>query len=780
MAVDQDQRPSFYQEQYLGPEDLTATVEYGRIHQARHMLGAHTWGIAIGLQLIEKPSPAGNNQVDVFVTPGYAWDGFGRTLVALAPYKVSSALFQDIAYDASIDDPNQSGDSKPGRPVQVWLRYTEQPNTPTASGFQMCDVGSQMSRVQETFVLEIDPAVERDPITIGGKQVEADQALITFDPTAPPIVDASIPQQALPDDDAETVWLVPVGFVRWLPSQIAGQPGSFQQRTPKDIEKAESVRQYIGVVAGSVEAAGQNIEVKRRKDDFSTILSDDLLWIRGKLRIEDDLNLYGGKLTFLNKIGKDDGVPLLLQRAQQTDPNTFQQLTSLQVEIGKDNKGNNLFSAGPLDGSGNFVSVFNVLDSGKVGIGTTTPLKPLGIRGSGQAEELLGFEDAAGNTKWHINQNLGGNNSGLNFAETGVADARLFIKAGGNVGLGTAAPVGRLTLAGLQPAQGTLTLFSPTADIEYDGGNDQLFLFRANSNASTAFVGGKIGIGTTAPTNRLHVADANGIRQNRLYLSGDAGWSSVTYNAYHDALGSQWTFPDPTHPATTVEMDDFGGRSRFDIWTTTSTASTQWVQRFHIDGETGNIGINAPAPDGRLTIFGDAVHGTVSFFPAGADIQYDGGVDGIFWFVGHNNAKTAFLGGNFGVNVGNPLAPLDVLGDVRISGDITANGNNYPSDLRLKRDISPIDRALETLLRLRGISFRWDNPDKRAAQPGPQMGLIAQEVEKVFPDWVKDGVDGYKVVSQQGFVALLIEAIRELNRQLQAVTERLEPCQQPE
>src|SRR6266536_5503169 len=102
MAVDQDQRPSFYQEQYLGPEDLTATVEYGRIHQARHVLGAHTWGIAIGLQLVEKPSPAGNNQVDVFVTPGYAWDGLGRTPVALAPYKVPSMLFQDIDFDASV------------------------------------------------------------------------------------------------------------------------------------------------------------------------------------------------------------------------------------------------------------------------------------------------------------------------------------------------------------------------------------------------------------------------------------------------------------------------------------------------------------------------------------------------------------------------------------------------------------------------------------------------------------------------------------------------------
>src|ERR1041385_8449220 len=131
MAVEQDQRPSFFQGQYLGPEDLTATVEYGRIQQARHSLGAHTWGIAIGLQLLEKPSPAGNNQVDLFLTPGYAWDGFGRSIVVLAPAKVSPQLFQDV-YDASVDDPSKSGDTAAGHPVKLWLRYSENANQPAA------------------------------------------------------------------------------------------------------------------------------------------------------------------------------------------------------------------------------------------------------------------------------------------------------------------------------------------------------------------------------------------------------------------------------------------------------------------------------------------------------------------------------------------------------------------------------------------------------------------------------------------------------------------------
>src|SRR5438552_4153354 len=220
MPVEQDQRPSFYQGQYLGPDDLTATVDYSRIQLARHSLGAHTWGVVIGLQLIEKPSPAGNNQVDVFLEPGYAWDGFGRPIVVLSPYKIPAQLFQNIAYDASADDPGISHDTAPGHLVQIWLRYSESANRPPAIGFEVCDTASQSSRVQETFGVVVgeltNASDQRDPISIGGRQVDALQALKAFDSNAPLIFDTSIPQQALPEDNALAVWLIPVGCVRWL------------------------------------------------------------------------------------------------------------------------------------------------------------------------------------------------------------------------------------------------------------------------------------------------------------------------------------------------------------------------------------------------------------------------------------------------------------------------------------------------------------------------------------------------------------------------------------
>ena len=84
--------------------------------------------------------------------------------------------------------------------------------------------------------------------------------------------------------------------------------------------------------------------------------------------------------------------------------------------------------------------------NGSVGIGTTNPDRPLAITAARTSQELISFKDPTGATRWHLNQNLGGANPGLNFVESGVADGRLFLKAGGNIGIGTVNPQRQLQI----------------------------------------------------------------------------------------------------------------------------------------------------------------------------------------------------------------------------------------------------------------------------------------------------------------------------------------------
>ena len=57
---------------------------------------------------------------------------------------------------------------------------------------------------------------------------------------------------------------------------------------------------------------------------------------------------------------------------------------------------------------------------------------------------------------------------------------------------------------------------------------------------------------------------------------------------------------------------------------------------------------------------------------------------------------------------------------------------------------------------------------------GPQLGLIAQEVEKTFPEWVSSDPGGYKELTIRGFEALIVEALRELKNEVEDIKKRLD------
>ena len=85
-------------------------------------------------------------------------------------------------------------------------------------------------------------------------------------------------------------------------------------------------------------------------------------------------------------------------------------------------------------------------------------------------------------------------------------------------------------------------------------------------------------------------------------------------------------------------------------------------------------------------------------------------------------------------------------------------------------EIEPSDdgSVMGLVRRLRGVSFEW-REDLQPGQSGTDLGVIAQEVEQVFPELV--GVDqrGYKTVNYVGLIAPLIEAVKELDARITAL-----------
>jgi hypothetical protein len=99
---------------------------------------------------------------------------------------------------------------------------------------------------------------------------------------------------------------------------------------------------------------------------------------------------------------------------------------------------------------------------------------------------------------------------------------------------------------------------------------------------------------------------------------------------------------------------------------------------------------------------------------------------------------------------------------------LTANNFNSTSDESLKIELKPILSPLSKLLYINGVHFTWKQTGK------PSIGIIAQDVEKVFPELVN--IDGFhKSVNYNGLVAVLIEAIRELRNEIEEIKTKLEP-----
>lgn len=240
---------------------------------------------------------------------------------------------------------------------------------------------------------------------------------------------------------------------------------------------------------------------------------------------------------------------------------------------------------------------------------------------------------------------------------------------------------------------------------------------------------GYVGIGTTTPSQKLTVVGTV------------------------ESKSGGFKFPDGTVQATAGG----GGSSQ---WTTSGSA---------IFYNGGNVGIGTASPAAPLNVIGnigDSNTGTLILGPTtGTNLRMGyNPAGGYSWIQSHfgqplrinelgNDVLFNINGGNVGIGTASPAQKLDV------NGNVQAVAYFYSSDQKLKSNIKELE-GLKIISGLKGVSFNWKDNGQA------DVGLIAQEVEKVLPELVAtDNLTGLKSVKYGNLVAPLIESTKELEEQ---------------
>jgi len=169
--------------------------------------------------------------------------------------------------------------------------------------------------------------------------------------------------------------------------------------------------------------------------------------------------------------------------------------------------------------------------------------------------------------------------------------------------------------------------------------------------------------------------------------------------------------------------------------------------------ETTSAGVDVTGTvtsSGLVAVENGSTTGTYGFRHEGAGKYFQVGVP--------NNSFTYFqTDTNGGFNF---EADVRVSGDIVATGDVSAVNFNSTSDATLKTNVETLTGSLDAVKSLRGVSFDW------LENGGSEIGVIAQEVEDVLPDVVNTNEDGIKSVKYGNIVAVLIEAMKEQQAQI--------------
>ena len=287
------------------------------------------------------------------------------------------------------------------------------------------------------------------------------------------------------------------------------------------------------------------------------------------------------------------------------------------------------------------------------------------------------------------------------------------------------------------------------------------------SNAMTVLTNGNVGIGDNNPIAKLSVA-GNGFFSGSLTVGSLAGFP-YTLDVFGTGMFRGSNYLSLINSSGTEDTYIRGGK-------TTSKVFINDIANMGPVITASNVGIgntnplrplSFPASLGEKILLYPGASGEVGIGVYGNELRLHCDNPGSMVSFGtQDNAGVFTQAGRFQLTGGYGLY---------VNGNIWANGTTYASDERFKENITPIQSPLQKLLKINGIEYRMKANEftKNNFSGERQIGLLAQNVEKIIPEAVNE-MDGYKGVDYARLVPLLIESIKVMNNKIELLQQQID------
>ncbi|HAS42691.1 MAG TPA: hypothetical protein DCS93_19580 [Microscillaceae bacterium] len=428
--------------------------------------------------------------------------------------------------------------------------------------------------------------------------------------------------------------------------------------------------------------------------------------------------------------------------------------------------------------------------NGNVGIGDDTPAGPLEVRTSSTTTEALiaQFTSGSNQTLQLLQPDNANNDDYFTFLTNNAFQFRVDGTDGLSIEPDGSVKVGPYTLPKTDGSNGQVLQTDGSGSVSWGNGTgDDLGNHIATSNVQLSGrylsndggnegvyvdTDGNVGIGTNAPAGLFDIEYVD----NTLFT----GESSSTRNsAFSGSYGVTQTFTaETTGGLNSIYLFFFNPGSKnftFSLYEGSGTGGTLLVSQsaavFGSGFQTIQISLS-----GVTLVVGQVytfyVSNGKSILYANDESAYTGGESSfsggdISFSTLRTTSNSVTIQGSGGIKMGinntSPSVALDVGGYIEYTGTITD-----VSDHRLKTAFKPIENALDRLKKLQGYTYHMKNDPKKERE----YGVIAQDVQKVFPEMVKviDKDKGYLGVSYIQLIPVILEAIKTQDEKIETIT----------